>query len=98
MDRITQWQMTLRWAFRITVGFFLIYTVLIAVRAPFVYAKVSDILPDDMKRNFLGMVIVVPFVFSGLVFMISLVLLRLFFSLSGTMRRNSPNNGVEPIR
>ncbi len=98
MNRINQWQMTLRWTFRVTVGFFVIYGVLIAFKAPLVYAGVSDVFPEDMKRNFIGMAILAPFVFSGLVFIVSLVLFRLFFVLSGMMRRNGPNNGVEPIR
>ncbi len=87
MNRINQWQMALRWTFRVTVGFFVIYGVLLAVKAPFVYAKVSEVFPEDMKRNFLGMTILAPFVFSGLVFIVSLVLFRLFFGLSGTTEK-----------
>ena len=94
MNRINQWQMTLRWTFRVTVGFFVIYGVLIAVKAPFVYAKVSDVLPEEMKRNFIGMAIVAPFIFSVIIFIVSMILFRLIFALTGMREGSSPNTAL----
>jgi hypothetical protein len=49
-----------------------------------------------MNRNFVGMAIVAPVVFSVLIFVVSLVVFRLFFCIVSKMiRKQSPNQGVQ---
>lgn len=87
MKTIKQQQLTLRWTVRLSIGFFLIYAVAVAIKAPGVYGEIKDVFPAEMQEKFILMVIVAPFLFTLLFFCVCFVVLRLAFFVYGTWRK-----------
>lgn len=98
MKTIDQWRFTLRWAARLSIGFFLIYAVAVLIKAPIVYGEIKNVFPEEMKVNFIGMSIVAPLIFTFIFFIACFVILRLVLFIYGTWRRLKSNHAVQPTR
>jgi len=98
MKTIDQWLFTLRWAARLSIGFFLIYAVAVLIMAPIAYGKIKDVFPEKMKVYFIGNAIIAPFIFTLIFFIACFVILRLVLFIYGTWRRLRSNHAVQPTR
>lgn len=94
MKIIDQWNLTLLWSLRLSIGFFLIYATAVWIKAPLLYNDVKNVLSEEMSSNFVGMAIIAPFLFTALFLIAVWVIVRLVFWVLTFLARGN----LEPPR